>query len=52
MKQGLVQQEMYRKQENSHIGWPDHTGGNQNFDYMGAERIYLNNKTLSLFMAV
>ena len=25
MKQPLVQQGMYREQENSHLGWPVHT---------------------------
>ena len=24
-KQGLVEQGMYREQENSHLEWPDHT---------------------------
>ena len=24
VKQGLVEQEMYKEQENSHLGWPDH----------------------------
>ena len=27
MKQVLVGQRMYREQENSHLGWPDHTHG-------------------------
>ena len=27
MKQALVEQGMYREQENSHLGWPDHTEG-------------------------
>ena len=26
MKQALVRQGMHREQENSHLGWPDHTG--------------------------
>ena len=26
MKQGLVEQGMYREQENSCLRWPDHTG--------------------------
>ena len=26
MKQALVKQGMYREKENSHLGWPDHTG--------------------------
>lgn len=25
MKQALVGQEVYREEENSHLGWPDHT---------------------------
>ena len=25
MKQTLVEQGMYKEQENSHLGWPDHT---------------------------
>ena len=25
MKQALVEQGVYREQENSHLGWPDHT---------------------------
>ena len=25
MRQGLVEQGVYREQENSHLGWPDHS---------------------------
>ena len=25
MRQGLVEKGMYREQENSHLGWPDHS---------------------------
>ena len=42
---------MYRKQENSHLGQPDHTDGNQNFDYLGTECLYPKHK-IYLFMAV
>lgn len=27
MKQWWVRQDMYREQESSHLGWPDHTRG-------------------------
>ena len=27
MRQALVEQEMYREQENSHLEWPEHSAG-------------------------
>ena len=52
VKQEWVQQVMYREQENSHLGQPDHTDGNPNFDYLGNECLYPKHKILYIFMAI
>ena len=41
MKQILVQQGMYREQENSHSGWPNHMGIHNSIGFEGAGIVFI-----------